>query len=62
MLAGLTFTLETFACGVDIDGPSNLVTLLQNAPPHWLPIGSIIAWSRGKTTKGRKSFIPLDWG
>jgi dipeptidyl aminopeptidase/acylaminoacyl peptidase len=34
-LVGLTFTPETFACGVDIVGPSNLVTLLQSIPPYW---------------------------
>jgi dipeptidyl aminopeptidase/acylaminoacyl peptidase len=34
-LAGLTFTPEFFACGIDIVGPSNLVTLLQSIPPYW---------------------------
>ncbi len=34
-LVGLTFTPETFACGVDIVGPSNLVTLLNSIPPYW---------------------------
>jgi dipeptidyl aminopeptidase/acylaminoacyl peptidase len=34
-LVGLTFTPEKFACGVDIVGPSNLVTLLQSIPPYW---------------------------
>ncbi len=28
-LAGLAFTPQTFACGVDIVGPSNLITLLE---------------------------------
>ena len=37
-LVGLTFTPDTFACGVDIVGPSNLVTLLRNVPPYWMPI------------------------
>lgn len=37
-LVGLTFTPGLFACGVDLVGPSNLVTLLQNVPPYWLPI------------------------
>jgi dipeptidyl aminopeptidase/acylaminoacyl peptidase len=37
-LVGLTFTPEKFACGVDIVGPSNLVTLLQNIPPYWAPM------------------------
>ena len=34
-LAGLTFTPKTFACGVDIVGPSNLFTLLSTIPPYW---------------------------
>ncbi len=36
-LVGLTFTPEQFACGVDIVGPSNLVTLLSSIPPYWAP-------------------------
>ena len=34
-LAGVTFTPDTFRCGVDIVGPSNLFTLLQTIPPYW---------------------------
>jgi dipeptidyl aminopeptidase/acylaminoacyl peptidase len=34
-LVGMTFTPETFACGVDIVGPSNLATLLSTIPPYW---------------------------
>ncbi|MCB9670876.1 MAG: S9 family peptidase [Alphaproteobacteria bacterium] len=37
-LVGLTFTPEVFACGVDIVGPSNLVTLLETIPPYWTPM------------------------
>ncbi len=37
-LAGLTFTPDVFACGVDIVGPSNLITLLKSIPPYWKPI------------------------
>jgi dipeptidyl aminopeptidase/acylaminoacyl peptidase len=36
-LIGLTFTPDVFACGVDIVGPSNLVTLLETVPPYWAP-------------------------
>ena len=36
-LVGLTFTPETFACGVDIVGPSNIQTLLSTIPPYWAP-------------------------
>nr|WP_211280093.1 S9 family peptidase [Sphingomonas dokdonensis] len=34
-LAGLAFTPDTFACGVDIVGPSNLNTLLGSIPAYW---------------------------
>ena len=34
-LAGMAFTPKSFACGVDIVGPSNLFTLLQTIPPYW---------------------------
>ena len=34
-LAGLTFTPDYFACGVDIVGPSNLKTLIGSIPPYW---------------------------
>ncbi|MEE4289848.1 MAG: S9 family peptidase [Erythrobacter sp.] len=37
-LAGLAFTPDAFACGVDIVGPSNLETLLSTIPPYWEPL------------------------
>ena len=36
-LTGLTFTPDVFACGVDIVGPSNLVTLIESFPDYWKP-------------------------
>ena len=36
-LAGLTYTPELYAAGVDIVGPSNLITLLNSIPPYWGP-------------------------
>lgn len=36
-LVGLTFTPDVFACGVDIVGPSNLITLIKSFPPYWQP-------------------------
>ncbi len=36
-LVGVTFTPDRFACGVDIVGPSNLMTLLKTIPPYWGP-------------------------
>lgn len=37
-LVGLTFTPDAFVCGVDIVGPSNLITLLQTLPSYWMPL------------------------
>ena len=34
-LAGLAFTPELYACGVDIVGPSNIFTLLESIPAYW---------------------------
>ncbi|ERN40540.1 dipeptidyl aminopeptidase/acylaminoacyl-peptidase [Rubidibacter lacunae KORDI 51-2] len=42
-LVGLAFTPEVFACGVDIVGPSNLVTLIQSVPPYWKPLMAMFA-------------------
>ena len=54
-LTGLTFTPETFACGVDIVGPSNLVTLLESIPPYWAPLVEMFAKRVGdhRTEEGR---------
>ncbi|HHO57564.1 MAG TPA: S9 family peptidase [Oceanithermus profundus] len=37
-LAGLAFTPELYAAGVDLVGPSNLFTLLETVPPYWKPM------------------------
>lgn len=34
-LVGLTSSPDTFACGVDVVGPTNLFTLLSSMPAHW---------------------------
>ena len=36
-LAGLTMTPDVYAAGVDIVGPSNIITLLETIPPYWAP-------------------------
>lgn len=40
-LAGLTFTPDVYAAGVDIVGPSNLLTLLNSIPPYWEAIRKV---------------------
>jgi dipeptidyl aminopeptidase/acylaminoacyl peptidase len=37
-LVGLAMTPDVFRCGVDIVGPSNLMTLIASIPPYWAPI------------------------
>ena len=54
-LVGMTFTPEMFACGIDIVGPSNLVTLLESIPPYWQPQVDLWATRVGdhRTAEGR---------
>jgi dipeptidyl aminopeptidase/acylaminoacyl peptidase len=40
-LVGVAFTPAEFTCGVDIVGPSNLVTLLKSIPPYWEPVRAL---------------------
>jgi dipeptidyl aminopeptidase/acylaminoacyl peptidase len=58
-LVGLTFTPTTFACGVDIVGPSNLVTLLESIPPYWAPYLALFKKRVGdhKTALGKKQLM-----
>ncbi|GMS87216.1 hypothetical protein PENTCL1PPCAC_9391, partial [Pristionchus entomophagus] len=59
-LVGLTFTQDTFACGVDIVGPSNLVSLLEAVPPYWLGFYNDLTKMLGSdidTQEGRQSLI-----
>ncbi len=57
-LVGLTFTPEKFACGVDIVGPSNLVTLLKTIPPYWAPMMQVFRDRVGDvTTEAGRKFL-----
>jgi dipeptidyl aminopeptidase/acylaminoacyl peptidase len=53
-LVGLTFTPEVFACGVDLVGPSNLLTLLRNAPPYWMPFLPVLHYRVGDVERDRE--------
>jgi dipeptidyl aminopeptidase/acylaminoacyl peptidase len=37
-LAGLVFTPDLYACGVNGVGPSNIQTLFASIPPYWAPL------------------------
>ena len=54
-LAGMAFTPERYACGVDIVGPSNLETLLKTIPPYWAPIVEQFHQRMGNPAR------PRDW-
>jgi dipeptidyl aminopeptidase/acylaminoacyl peptidase len=55
-LVGLTFTPDVFTCGVDIVGPSSLITLLSNPPPYWMPFMPVMKVRVGdhKSDEGKK--------
>jgi dipeptidyl aminopeptidase/acylaminoacyl peptidase len=58
-LVGLTYTPDVFACGVDIVGPSSLVTLLQNVPEYWMPFMPVMKVRVGDvdTEEGRAALL-----
>ncbi len=41
-LAGLTFTPEIYACGVDYVGISSMFTFMKSIPPYWKPFLDMI--------------------
>jgi dipeptidyl aminopeptidase/acylaminoacyl peptidase len=61
-LVGLTFTPDKFCCGVDLVGPSNIVTLLKAIPPYWAPMRALFGKRVGDPEKEEeflKSRSPL---
>jgi dipeptidyl aminopeptidase/acylaminoacyl peptidase len=61
-LVGLTFTPDVFCAGVDIVGPSNIVSLLKTIPPYWKPVRALFAKRVGDADKDEeflKSRSPL---
>ena len=58
-LVGMTFTPEVFACGVDIVGPSNLITLMETVPPYWQPMIQLFTTRVGdyRTEEGREFLL-----
>jgi len=61
-LVGATFTPDVFCCGVDIVGPSNIMTLIKSIPPYWAPLLSVFKHRLGDWEKNPeyiKSISPL---
>jgi len=53
-LVGVTFTPNEFACGVDIVGPSNIVTLIASIPPYWAPLKAVFDKRVGHIEKDKE--------
>lgn len=63
-LVGLTKTPEIFACGIDIVGPSSIMTLINSVPPYWRPILNdfkkrIGPWDRPEQIEELNKISPL---
>jgi dipeptidyl aminopeptidase/acylaminoacyl peptidase len=58
-LAGVTFSPDAFACGVDIVGPSNLNTLLKTIPPYWATLLSTFHKRMGDSEEVLNAQSPL---
>lgn len=58
-LAGLAFTPDVFACGVDVVGPSNWETVTAAIPPYWEPYRDLMykRWGDPNTEEGRALLI-----
>ena len=58
-LAGVAFSPDAFACGVDIVGPSNLNTLLKTIPPYWSTLLAVFHKRMGEDEAFLKTQSPL---
>jgi dipeptidyl aminopeptidase/acylaminoacyl peptidase len=60
-LAALTLTPDALACGVDIVGPSSLVTLLETIPPYWAPMIEMFHQRVGDptTSEGKQALLAV---
>ncbi len=58
-LVGLTFTPGVFVAGVDIVGPSSIVTLLKNPPPYWQAVYAGVFQTRRIAGRGRIPALTL---
>lgn len=54
VLAGLAFTPELYACGIDYVGVSNLLTFMKTIPPYWRPMLEMMYEQVGDPEKDRR--------
>jgi len=55
-LAGLAFTPDLYACGVDYVGISNFFTILEGIPPYWEPMREMFYEMVGHPEKDKELF------
>ncbi len=55
-LAGLAFTPELYACGVDYVGVANLFTLIKTIPPYWEPLRAMFYEMMGDPEKDKELY------
>jgi dipeptidyl aminopeptidase/acylaminoacyl peptidase len=55
-LAGLAFTPELYACGVDYVGVANLFTLIKTIPPYWEPLREMMYEMMGDPEKDKELY------
>lgn len=53
-LAGVAFTPDLYACGVDYVGVSNLFTLMKSIPPYWEPMREMFYEMMGHPEKNKE--------
>lgn len=54
VLAGLAFTPDLYACGVDYVGVANLFTILETIPPYWEPMRDMMYEMMGHPEKDKE--------
>ena len=59
VLAALAFTPDAFTCGVEVVGPSNLVTFLESIPPYWEILRSTLHERMGEDEAFLREQSPL---
>lgn len=55
-LAGVAFTPDLYACGVDYVGVSNLFTLIKTVPPYWEPMREMFYEMMGHPEKDKELY------
>jgi len=58
-LAGVTFTPDLYACGVDYVGVSNMFTFMKTIPPYWKPFLGMMYEMAGDPVKDSALFAKV---